>query len=477
MVKDMRKIEFGTGGFRGIIGDDFRKENIVLIAQALSNIIHRRHSRKEVVIGYDFRFLSEESALWISEVFAGNHIHCLLSCEPVPTPAVMFLSKELGNDFGVMITASHNPYSFNGVKVFQQDGMDADVSLTDEIEREIARLRKIRKTEKFEEGYGQYVSVVSFLDLYLESVGKFISPEIQGSSIKVLFDAIYGTGSLTMKRLAKKYGWKNFHAIRSAHDAWFHGELPNPTRANMMKLSARVVREGYDFAFGIDSDGDRLGVLDEKGNYVDSNEILAALYYYLVKYRGEKGPCVRNIATSNLLDRVSEKLSFECHEVDVGFKNISSEMKKTDALIGGESSGGLTIRGYLYGKDSTFAAMLFAEMVIAMKKPVSEIIREVRDFADFHHVIVEETFAYRRGIDVESALLERMPSFECPPRSVVRLGKNVKYLFDGDSWVLLRVSGTEPVVRVFVETGNPRKADGYLGIVDRFIRSLDGVCV
>lgn len=473
----MNKIVFGTGGFRGIIGDDFRKENVVLVAQAISNVIKKRKSRKEVVIGYDYRFLSEESALWISEVFAGNRIHCLLSKEPVPTPAVMFLSKELGNDFGVMITASHNPYSFNGIKVFQKDGMDADVALTDEIEREIAVLRKIRKTEKYDADYGNYVSEVSFLNLYLEFVGKFVSPEIQGSPVKVLFDAIYGTGGLTIRRLAKKYGLKNVRSIRSVRDAWFHGELPNPTRANMLKLSAKVVKEGYDFAFGIDSDGDRLGVLDEKGNYVDSNEILAALYYYLVNYRGEKGPCVRNIATSNLLDRVSEKMDSRCYEVDVGFKNISSEMKRTNALIGGESSGGLTIRGYLYGKDSTFAAMLFTEMVIVMKKPVSEIIREVRDFADFHHVIVEQTFSYRRGIDIGSALLERMPEFDVSPLSIVRLGKNVKYLFDGDSWVLLRVSGTEPVVRVFVETDNQDKADDYLKIVDGFIQSLDGVCV
>lgn len=466
-------IDFGTGGFRGVIGETFTKDTIQKITQALANIIKKEESNKPIVVGYDYRFLSDRAAVWVAEVLAGNGINVLLSDYATPTPAVMFMTKYMGNDYGAMITASHNPYEFNGIKVFQKEGMDADVVLTNKIEDEIRNLTEIKVIPSYEIEYKKYVKDISILDLYLDNIKNFISPDIKGKKTKILFDALHGTGAISLTKIAKDYDLDNFVTINGTHEALFGGMMPNPTPSAMLKNKERVVSEGFDFAIGIDCDGDRLALLDEAGNYVENNEILAALYYYLVKYKNEKGDCVKNCATSNLVDKVVLKFGYKCHEVDVGFKNISSKIKEVDALVGGESSGGLTIRNYIFGKDSTFAAMLFIEMVSVMNKSVSEIIKEVRDFAGFHHKIVEHTIHYQANLDIKRYLLNVEPNFSDKPLEVRKFGKNVKYIFENDEWVIFRLSGTEPVLRVFVEMETSAKTYEYVEEVYKYISNIN----
>ena len=174
---------------------------------------------------------------------------------------------------------------------------------------------------------------------YLENIKSFLSSKIQNSKLKILYDNLYGVGSLCIEPLFNMLGIKNYNILNTRRDALFNMLMPNPTEASMMHLKKETVEKSYDFAMATDSDSDRLGILDEKGNYVSSNLILASLYYYLVKYRNLKGDVVKNCATSILLDKLAEKLGFKCHEVDVGFKNISAGIKRNNALIGGESSG------------------------------------------------------------------------------------------------------------------------------------------
>ncbi len=466
-------IDFGTGGFRGVIGETFTKENIQVISQGIANIIIKRKSTTPFVVGYDYRFMSEQAALWVAEVLAGNKIKVILSKEATPTPAVMYMTKKMNNDFGAMITASHNPYYFNGIKVFQKEGMDADITLTNEIEKEIKSLKSINKLTIYDKDFKKYVKKISILKDYLKNIESFISPDIKGKDTRILFDAIYGTGAISLTKIAKNFKLSNFKTIHSKHDAFFGFMLPSPSKDNMLKNKKLLLKEHFDCALGLDSDGDRLGMLDEFGNYVDSNEILASLYYYLVKYRGEKGDSVKNCATSNLLNKVSEKLGFNCYEVDVGFKNISSKIKEVDALIGGESSGGLTIRNYIYGKDSTFASMLFIEMMTVMQKSVSEIIKEVRGFANFHHCIVEDTFSYNENFNIKEYLYNNIPNFPTTPIEIKKFGKNVKYIFENDEWAILRLSGTEPVLRVFVEMETQEKTEEYLKIINQFILNME----
>ena len=444
-------IKFGTGGFRGVIADDFTKDNVCRIAQGLAEIAKMRGWLDlPVAVGYDYRFMSDRFAEWTAEVLAAGGLKVLLFDCATPTPVVMGAVKELNLELGVMITASHNPYEFNGVKVFRKYGMDADVEFTDELERVVdgcKTVRSVRLESALEQGL---VEKYSYLDRYSDNIISFIDFKAGNNGVSVLFDNLYGTGAVGLKKIAERLGLKRFDVIDDSRDAFFGFKTPNPTVEAMARLKGAVVENGYDFALGTDCDADRLGVLDEKGENVTSNEILACLYYYLVKYRGLKGDVVKNCSTSLLLDMLAEKMGFKCHEVDVGFKNISAKLKETDALIGGESSGGLTVRGYIFGKDSTFAASLFTEMRIVMNKPVSEIVRQVEEFAGYKLCWKEDscTVADMKVFDV----LKTDDGSDVGAEKVVAFNRNVKYYFGGGAWALLRASGTEPVFRIAAES-------------------------
>ena len=464
-------IKFGTGGFRGVIGDDFTKQNVQLVAQALCNIIRADNSNLPVVVGFDHRFCSDRFAQWFGETLAGNNVRVLLYAEPMPTPAVMTAVRDEKLDYGVMITASHNPYYFNGVKLFVSGGMDADVEFTNRLEAECQQAANVAEMPLSAAQNAGLITAYSNKRQYLDNIKAFVSPKIKRNNANVLYDNLWGVGAGCIAPLMKEVGIKNFTVLHTQHDAFFNFEMPNPTEANMLPLRSVVLSEKYDFAFGTDSDSDRLGILDEKGNYVSSNEILAALYYYLVKYRGMKGDVVKNCATSILVDKVAKKLGYKCHEVDVGFKNISAEIKRTDALIGGESSGGLTVRGYIFGKDSVFSSILFTEMVIVMQKPVSQIMQELRQFADYNYVCVEDQISFDSEEGLVEYLTDNMPQFNQPVATFQHFNRNFKYIFEDGSWALIRLSGTEPVFRVFAEFQTAKEAHTNIEILRKFIAS------
>lgn len=444
-------IKFGTGGFRGVIGDDFTKENVQLVAQALCDIIRAENSDKPVAVGYDYRFGSGFFAAWIAETLAANGVKCLLYTEPLPTPAVMTAVRDEGLDYGIMITASHNPYYFNGVKLFVRGGMDADAAFTARLEKAAEKVKSVKTVGVEKARESGLVCDYSNKDEYLGNIASFLSEEVKGSSVRILYDNLCGVGASCIVPLFDKLGVKNVTVLNADHDAFFGFVNPNPTRENMAPLVGKVRGGGYDFAMATDSDSDRLGIIDELGNYVSSNEILACLYYYLVKYRGMRGDAVKNCATSVLVDMVAEKLGFVCHEVDVGFKNISAGIKKYDALIGGESSGGLTVRGYIFGKDSVFSSALFTEMVTVMKKPVSEIVKEVCEFAGYKYVCIEDEIRFNGEPDILDRIGSKSPRFDRKLLRAERVDNNIKYYFENDCWAIIRLSGTEPVFRVFAE--------------------------
>lgn len=466
-------VKFGTGGFRGIIGADFTKENVQLSIQALCNIAKRQGSRKPVVVGYDNRFASEYACLWVAEVLAGNGFSCLLYDGPMPTPSVMGAVQSEGLDFGVMITASHNPYYYNGVKLFMKGGVDADVAFTGEIEKECAAIRTVNTMPAAEAERAGLLQRTDRRRQYMDRIKSFIDlKNIQNNRCKVLYDNLYGVGAVCLQPLAGEYNIARFDVRHAARDALFGGLLPNPTKAMVLGMRGELLAGGYDFAMATDSDSDRLGILDERGEYVDSNDILACLYYYLVRFRGMRGDVVKNCATSILLDRLAQKLGYRCHEVDVGFKNISSKMLETDALIGGESSGGLTVRGYVMGKDSVFSASLFMEMVIRMGKPVSAIVREVHEFAGYGHTIEEDELTFPSLGPVRARLDAAVPDFG-GVRRVEHFNANYKYYFDDGCWVLVRMSGTEPVVRVFAEMRSAADSEEKISAVKEFFKGME----
>ena len=370
-----------------------------------------------------------------------------------------------------MITASHNPYIFNGVKVFLKEGVDADAVFTGELEKVVNSITQVKSISLAKAKEQNLLVEKSCLEDYLKNIIDMIDPAIKNNQAKILFDNMFGVGAVGLKPLSKLYNIKKFDIINEEHDAFFNFVPPNPTEGAMAYLKDRVVSEGYDYAIATDSDGDRLGVLDEKGNSVSSNDILATLYYYLIRYRGQKGDVVKNLATSVILDKLAQKFGYECHEVDVGFKNISSKLKEKDALLGGESSGGLTVRNYIYGKDSVFSSSLFMEMQIIINKPVSKIVEEVRDFAEYNMVCLEDSITVS-NMDVFNKI--RCVSGEyLGANKVSLLNNNVKYYFEKDSWALIRASGTEPLLRLFVEANSQEKAQSIINTMKNKILEID----
>ena len=452
----MNRIKFGTGGFRDIIGEGFSKESVTLVASALSLIMQEENSKKEIVIGYDRRNKSPEAALDMALVFSYYGIKVYLTNKDVPTPCVIFHTMDKKEDYGVMITASHNPANFNGVKVFTKGGYDGDEEFTSRLEKKCLEVKHIYSLTKEEAKEKGLIIVFDALTPYINFILPFSKKHLT-HDLKIAYDNLNGVGINSIEPILRKIGVNNLAILNPEHDITFRGKLPNPIERNLKDLSNFVTTNKYDVGFSADSDADRLSVIDEKGNFVTANEILACIYYYLVKIRGLKGDVVRNCATSLLLDDLANKLGFKCHEVDVGFKNITKKMSQTDALLGGESSGGLTCRNYLKGKDTTFALTLFVNMMDDMNKPVSEIVKEVKEFACYHSFDYETFLSYpanKEGM-IKEYLEKNSPDFARPYIKKEIIDRNYRYWFSSSEWCLLRLSNTEPALRLYLEINDP----------------------
>lgn len=460
-------IEFGTGGWRAIIGDGFTRENIQKVAVALGRRMNREGVRKEICIGYDRRFLSREAAIWFSEAIAGEGVKVdFINISP-PTPQIMFTVKSWELPYGAAITASHNPALYNGIKLFTEGGRDATAEVTDQIQAEANALTAgdIRPVD-FEEAKRQGLVVyVDTRDDYLDSILERIDTKaIRKRRPRIVLDPMYGvslTGLMTILYSCRC----DVTVIHDTHDAFFGRRLPAPNVDTMGDLQRQVLDKEADLGIATDGDADRLGVIDEKGRYVSANEILVLLYHYLLKYKGWKGAVVRNVATTHLLDRVAAKFGEQCIEVPVGFKNISAGMQAHDALLGGESSGGLTVRGHIFGKDGLYAASLLVEMLAVTGKPLSETVQEIFDeYGELHMAEYDWLLTEQRKEEISARVFERreVPAFDIPVDHVA-WDDGCKVYFTDGSWIILRFSGTEPRVRVFAEAVTMDRARELVG--------------
>lgn len=450
----MSKIQFGTGGFRAIIGADFTKENIQKVCQSISNIIIDKDLKKEICVGYDNRFMSENFAKWCAEVFAGNNIKVELMDSATSTPVVMYATKIKNNNYGVMITASHNPFIYNGIKIFVNEGRDASKDETNEIESGIDKITKV-KTKDYDKAINNEITLVNYLDQYVSNIVNLLDIENLSSDIKIVCDTKHGSTVEELQMLFTKTNIQNYDIINKKRDAFFGFELPAPQEDNIGKLSDKVTQNKADIGFALDADGDRLAVVDENGNYIDNNDILAITYYFLVKYCNLSGDSVKNVATSNLLDKVTEKFGHNCIEVPVGFKYVSSALKEHNAVVGGESSGGLAINGHIWGKDSLLAIAICIKAMIVMKKSFSRILKEVKDFVGgYTKIIYDKQYSYssEKKKYIDSVLFEKhiTPTHRYDIDKII-ITDYIKVYYKNGNWSLIRFSGTEPILRIFAE--------------------------
>ncbi len=468
----MDKIEFGTGGWRAIIGKDFVCENIRRVAKGIySLMVEQNRADKPVIIGYDRRFLSEVAAKWVAEVLTKNGITVWIMERSAPTPLIMHTVKSNDLWFGIEVTASHNPATYNGIKLFTHEGRDASVEVTKRLEELIADIGDVPYLDYDEAMKQGFVKLLDnpFNDFLDDIIDLLDIKALRKRGLRVLFDSMHGSGTypiLVIFHTARC----TIDTINTNKDAYFGGVMPAPSEKSLFALKNSVLNGKYDLGIAMDGDGDRLGIIDSNGKYINANETLCLLYYYLVKYKGWKGPVVRNIATTHMLDRIAESFGEKCYEVPVGFKYISSKLDEVDAVLGGESSGGLTVRGHIHGKDSVYAASLFAEMVSVTGQTPSQMLAELqKEFGKF--VMVEDDMSFDPSMKsaVQKILLEdkRLPEFS-DEITKVSYEDGCKVYFE-DGFVICRFSGTEPLLRIFAESTSAVRAKDYINTIKKFV--------
>lgn len=473
----MARISFGTGGWRAIIGDEFIRSNVRLLCGALAQRIREEGTQaRGIVIGYDRRFLSDVAAHWAAEVFAGEGIRTqVIKVAQAPTPMIMWTVKDQDLPYGMAVTASHNPALYNGIKVFTAGGKDADEEITHDVER---RMGELEADGEDEIGYIDYdkavgrglVTEINPFNGYIDSIIDQVDMQaIKDAKLKIALDPMFGVSKTSLQTILMT-ARVDVEVIHDRHDTLFGGRMPSPTSATLESLKRYVVDNDCDLGIATDGDADRIGVIDDKGNFLHPNQLLVILYYYLLKYKGWKGPVVRNVATTSLLDEVAERFGEEAYEVPVGFKWVSGKMLETDAIIGGESSGGLTVRGHISGKDGIYAAALLVEMIAVVGKPMSQIYDEITgQFAPHYMAEADFTFPPERKPEILTTLMvdKELPEFT---ESVTRTSyiDGVKVYF-ADGWIIARFSGTEPLLRIFCELPTQARAEAACAEMRTFL--------
>ena len=470
-------IRFGTGGWRAVIGSDFIEKNICLVAEGICALMQEEgKTDKPLMMGYDHRFLSEEAAHWMAEVFAAHGITVWMMNRSSPTPLVMHTVKRQELYYGVEITASHNPSSYNGVKLIVEEGRDAPLETTARLEMLIAAIEEKRQPVSrmlFENAVKQGLVVYRknpFNDFIDDILAVLDVAAIRNHGARVLFDPMYGSGTYPLMVILCTARC-TVDMIHNTRDALFGGNHPAPSAAALEELRTRVVAGKYELGIAFDGDGDRLGIIDGNGRYLNANEILCMLYWYLHEIKGWKGPVVRNLATTHMLDMMAESFGEKCFEVPVGFKYISAGIDAHDAILGGESSGGLTVRGHIHGKDSIYAAALFVEMISAVEKSPSEIMDALEaKYGTFRMMEDNITFTAEQKDAVHHRIFEEkeLPSFG-KPAVRVSYEDGCKVYFADNSFVICRFSGTEPLLRIFAEAENESIAKGYIDAFRSFL--------
>jgi len=463
-------IKFGTSGWRAIIADEFTKENIKLLAQALSNKM-LDEGAKEIVIGFDRRFLSDVGAKWAAEVFAGNGITSMIIEKNAPTPLIMFAVNYYNYQYGMSVTASHNPAVYNGIKIFTEGGKDADLSVTQNIEelsKNVTEIKSIDYNSALAEGK---IKIIEPFNDYIDSVlGMLDLKAIRNRNLKVLLDPMFGVSKTSLQTILLTARCE-VDIINDRHDTLFGGRLPSPSASTLTRLSDMVKEEKYDIGIATDGDADRIGIIDEFGRFIHPNEIMLLLYYYLTKFKGWRGDVVRNIATTHILDKIAEDYGQKCHEVPIGFQYISSKMEETNSILGGESSGGLTIKGHIKGKDGIFTAALLVEMMCVTHKSLSVILKDI--YEKYGYMAMSEAdfkLSNEKKSKIMKLLFEdkKIPVFAEEIEKVSYMD-GLKIYFKNGGWIFARFSGTEPLIRIFCEMPSIEMANQTSGEMTKFL--------
>lgn len=467
------QIKFGTDGWRGVIAREFTFDNLSLVAQATMDWMTREGLAEQgLVVGYDRRFLSPDFARRVAEVAAGNGIKTLLCDEVAPTPAVSWAVKQQGAGAGVMITASHNPPVYNGFKVKEGYGGSARPVTTGLLEQIVAYNQannRLVRAVPFDEASRQGL-IVPFdaTSGYLSQLGLYVDVErIKQAGIMAIADPMYGAGSGFFARLL------GLEEIHNEPNPSFGGRPPEPIGEHLHELCALLKSGRYRVGLALDGDADRIGAVDEQGEFFSSHGIFTLLLKHLVERKGRSGGVVKTVSTTRLVDCLAAKYDLPLYETPIGFKHICELMLEQQILMGGEESGGLGVAGHIPERDGILMGLLLMETIAVTGKGLREQLDEV--MAECGRLYYRRIDT-RIGVDEKACLLERL---QHEPPSVIA-GRTVsstnfsdgfKFLFDNGDWLLIRPSGTEPVLRLYSEASETEMVETLL----RSARQLAGI--
>ncbi|HEX3371191.1 MAG TPA: phosphoglucomutase/phosphomannomutase family protein, partial [Candidatus Acidoferrales bacterium] len=470
-TQDATPIKFGTDGWRAIIADDFTFENVRRVAGAIAAyVLKHEDPSRGLIVGYDTRFGSPQFARAAAEVLAGAGIPIKLASDYSPTPAISFAVKNMGAAGGVVITSSHNPWNWNGVKFKAKFGGSATPAIMKVIEQETAAGTSPKGTQAS-------IEEVDLKPAYIRALCKFADLDlIAKAKFKFAVDSMYGSGRGILAQIFKEHGI-DFVAIRQEVNPLFPDINPEPIEPHVRMLQETVVREQCHAGFATDGDADRIGAVAEDGSFVDSHKIFSVLLDWLLRRKQWPGEVVRAFNTTRMLDRIAAKHGRKLNECPIGFKHIADLMMERDIMIGGEESGGIGYSRYLPERDGILNSLLLANVLAEEKKPLGALVASLQKEYGPH-------FYGRRDLhiadDIKFGAIERAKS-----ESTKRLGKygvikketldGIKFFLDAptngngaEAWILFRASGTEPLLRVYAEAASPELVQEILGTGEEF---------
>ena len=474
----MSVVRFGTDGWRGVIADDFTYANVRVAARAIAHyVLADEDAGKGVCIGWDTRFGSRTFAEIVAEVLAGAGIPVALAGGVTPTPALSFAVRERGAAGGVMITSSHNPAEWNGVKYKASYGGSGKPSI-------IAKIETYLDKPLPAAGMPAKVEIVDFNPPYIAAIEKFVDlAAIKASGYRFLIDVMYGAGSGILAGVFTRVGIP-FVEMRGEMNPAFPGINPEPILPHIAATQQRVVEEKCDAGFITDGDADRIGAVDEHGNVVDAHKIFAILLKWLLDRKGWPGDITRAFNTTKMLDRIAEKYGRTLHEHGIGFKYVCDLMLTQNILIGGEESGGVGISRHLPERDGLLNSLLLANVMADEKKTLGELVATLQEeFGEHQYGRIDMHI----DEELKQSAIARSGAMttgdEFAEMKILRVEKldGIKFFLENpgcankpnaaETWLLLRASGTEPLLRVYCESCSVASVEEVLGVAKKFVEA------
>ena len=454
-------IKFGTDGWRGIIADDFTFDNVRVCAQAVVDYLReRRLAGLGLVIGYDTRFASEDFAAAVAEVSAANEVKTLLSQKAVPTPVLSYDLVLRGAGGGVIITASHNPAKWNGFKYKPEYGGSASPEVVTALEKNIIRILASGKVKHIPLEEAEKSSRVLKIDPeppYMEHIRKLVDLEsIKRAGLKVVVDSMYGAGAGYLPKLLSGSSTQVTELNGERNPSFPGMSQPEPIMRNLRALSSTVMSQGADVGLALDGDADRLGIIDEKGHFITTLQAFALLAVYLLEVKGQRGAMVKSITSTSMLYRLGELYDVPVLETPVGFKYVGPSMIRENAIIGGEESGGFGFRGHIPERDGILSGLYFLDLMVKTGKSPSELLDHLFSKVGPHHYQrIDISFASEQRGKVEERLRNARPDTMGGVKVTSQdTNDGLRFIQEDRSWVLVRFSGTEPLLRTYAEAGS-----------------------